>query len=353
MYNNRSIYKSDQALSHAYFPPPFYKSDPALSYAYPESVLSYSPERKMFEQAQLIMEVWGLHQLIPVFMQHNLVSFDEFPRISVRFLQSLRIPEHLGAQFLERVSETMSCLDVLSSMGLRSLWGKLISQGVWSIEQFPHLTRADMHKWNIPPETIELFFFKIRQPQFRTLISPSVSESEETSEAEEKIRMKSNEVVDLMNFLNTTRKGVTLKKYPSTNKMFSRSGMRYFSIQTLQKKQLGDAILSWRKVSNDPKVKRQSLKTVKIWDIVAVRPGLTKIVSGANHKQCFHIELANKTLELEASSTKDQSFWLRNLRLLLKYAEERVKYRTKQCKKRQNSTSTETSESVSTDESTD
>ncbi len=91
-------------------------------------------------------------------------------------------------------------------------------------------------------------------------------------------------------------------------------------IQTLQKKQLGDAILGWHKATKDSKVKRQSLKMVKFWDIEvlficqmtyvmgeAIRPGLSRQFRGANYKHCFHIETSTRTLDLEAGSPKQQS----------------------------------------------
>merc|ERR1719300_1406418 len=140
-------------------------------------------------------------------------------------------------------------------------------------------------------------------------------------------KAKQRDVKELMGFLNTARKGVALLKYPTREGMFASKGERQFSIQTLQKRPLGDAILSWHKVRKD--TKRQDVKMVKVADIRAIRPGLSKQFPKANYKHCFHIQTHDRVLNLEAKTQDQQNLWLRSGRLLLKYKDERVQYKRK------------------------
>merc|ERR1712150_90523 len=125
-------------------------------------------------------------------------------------------------------------------------------------------------------------------------------------------------------------------------------GDRLFIIQTLQRKQLGDAVLSWQKPGRDAK---QSLKMLKVFDINAVRPGLSKEFSNATYKNCFHIQTKNRILNLQASNQEQQSRWVRNLRLMLKYQSERVCYQRKKARRRRYPPSDSSSDSEETETS--
>jgi len=293
---------------------------------------SYDPYSFNLEEiSSNLLQVWNLSTLIPVFGDANLLSYEEFPHISPRFLQSLRIPEPLANEFMIRVEEMMVMFQCLNKhFRLPKLLRTFLQQGIWHIDQFLDLKKSDFAMWGIPPEFTELFFFKVNQQQFLAKVgtdreSESFKKREE-DESESAIQQaKQRDVKDLMKFLNTARKGVSLLKYPAREGVFKSKGPRIFNIQTLQKRPLGDAIMSWHKATKN--VRRQDVKMVKVADIRAIRPGLSKQFPKANYKHCFHIQTHDRVLNLEAETQDQQSLWLRSGRLLLKYKDERVQYK--------------------------
>jgi len=271
---------------------------------------------------------WNLDLLVPPFADAHLLSYEEFPHISSRFLQSLRIPEPLANDFLLRVEEMMIMFQTLNKhFRLPKLLRTFLQKGIWHIDQFLDLKKSDFAEWGIPLEFTELFFFKVKQTNFLEKVGLDVKDEESSFDGKEKEAKGGLDVKELMGFLNSARKGVVLLKYPAREGLFASKGERLFSIQTLQKRPLGDAILSWHKVRKD--TKRQDVKMVKVADIRAIRPGLSKQFPKANYKHCFHIQTHDRVLNLEAKTQDQQNLWLRSGRLLLKYKDERVQYKRK------------------------
>lgn len=303
----------------------------------PPSFHGYPPfDPYLFDLEQIsvnLLRSWNLDFLVPIFSEANLLSYEEFPHISARFLQSLRIPDPLASEFMIRVEEMMIMFQCLNKhFRLPKLLRTFLQQGIWHLDQFLDIKKSDFMEWGVPPEFTELFFFKINQEQFRARVgvdgeNGSFKKSEEDKKESVFQKAKQRDVKELMGFLNTARKGVVLMKYPAREGLFASKGERLFSIQTLQKRPLGDAILSWHKVNKD--AKRQDVKMVKIADIRAIRPGLSKQFPKANYKHCFHIQTHDRILNLEAKTQDQQSLWLRSGRLLLKYKDERVQYKRK------------------------
>lgn len=283
-----------------------------------------------------LLRAWNLDLLIPAFAEANLLSYEEFPHISVRFLQSLRIPDPLANEFMMRVEEMMIMFQCLNKhFRLPKLLRTFLQQGIWHLDQFLDVKKSDFDAWGVSPEFTELFFFKVKEEQFRAKVGLDGENTRKNSEDNEESVMKKakqRDVKDLMGFLNTARKGVVLLKYPTREGMFASKGERQFSIQTLQKRPLGDAILSWHKVGRNAKRQpstSRDVKMVKIADIRAIRPGLSKQFPKANYKHCLHIQTHDRVLNLEAKTQDQQSLWLRSLQLLLKYKDERVQYKRK------------------------